>query len=408
VTVGIPAVADATLLLRGLHDPGAWGGVDSPSTLFAHVSAARYRSYDLGWAGLARGEGWAVVARTLARGLAFTGIAAACVGALRLPRRERNASLLLVAAGIVFALRYATEDVDVFLLPSVVGLAMLAAGAVPKRGALAAAILLTAIPAAANFRTADRHADRSARLYAEDMLATLPERATLFVDGDDAFVLAYATQVLGERPDVRLVDRRGLLFASTRFYGPVAGDDARRTLEISEATRGSGPVLFMGWPGYELPEGWRFEPRGLFFVASRASEAPSDSASLWARYHESEIAKEAARRPGAFADAVAATYPLMRAEAALARGDRAAAVAGMEEALRRAPRSETILNTIGTTWARRRDLARAIAAFQQAVRVKPQSLRAWLNLAQARDLSGDRRGAEEAVTKARALARRRP
>jgi Tfp pilus assembly protein PilF len=176
-------------------------------------------------------------------------------------------------------------------------------------------------------------------------------------------------------------------------------------LEVSEATRGSGPVFFMGWPGYELPEGWRFEPRGLFFLASRVSDAPSDAASLWARYHESEIAKEAALRPGAFADAVAATYPLMRAEEALSRDDGAAAAHEMDDAIRRAPRSETILNAIGTTWARRGDLPRAVAAFEQAVRVKPQSLRAWLNLAQARDLSGDRRGATDALAHARALGR---
>jgi len=226
----------------------------------------------------------------------------------------------------------------------------------------------------------------------------------LFVDGDDAFVLAYATQVRGERPDVTLVDRRGLLFASARFYGGGAGDAERRAREIAEAERASNPVLFMGWPGYELPDGWRFEPEGLFFRVRRSGEPLADTAPLWSSYHEAEIALEAAKRPGAFADAVAATYPLMRAEEALARGRPDAAVREMDEALRRAPRSETILNTIGTTWARRGDLPRAVAAFERAVAAKPQSLRGWLNLAQARALSGDRSGAREAAAKARALA----
>jgi len=394
IALAIPLAADATLLLRGLRDTGAWGGVDSVSRLVAHVVAARYRSYDLGWAGLARPAGWSVVGATLCRGLAFTGVVAACVGALRTPPRARNACLVLAAAGIVFALRYATEDVGVFLLPSVLGLSMLAASAVPKRAGLAVAIGLTAVPLAVNLRGADRHGDRAAWLYAEDMLATLPPGSTLFVDGDDAFVLAYATQVRGERPDVTLVDRRGLLFAGS---GGMAH-------EIAEVERASRPVAFMGWPGYELPGGWRFEPEGLFFRVRRGGEPRADTALLWSSYHEAEIAREAEKRPGAFADAVAAAYPLMRAEEALARDDRVTAVREMDEALRRAPANETILNTIGTTWARRGDLARAVAAFERAVAAKPQSLRGWLNLAQARALSGDRQGAQEAGAQARALA----
>jgi predicted Zn-dependent protease len=81
------------------------------------------------------------------------------------------------------------------------------------------------------------------------------------------------------------------------------------------------------------------------------------------------------------------------------------AVRELDEAMRRAPDSETILNTVGTTWARRGELARAIAAFERAVSAKPQSLRGWLNLAQARALSGDRAGAEAAASRARALVR---
>ncbi|HJQ99683.1 MAG TPA: DUF2723 domain-containing protein [Candidatus Polarisedimenticolaceae bacterium] len=404
IALSIPLAADATLLLRGRSDPGAWGGVDSVPSLVAHVTAARYRSYDLGFAGLLRPEGWSFVAATLGRGLAFTGLLAACAGAARMPRRERNAFLILAAAGIVFALRYATEDVDVFLLPAVLGLSLLAASAVPKRAGLAVTIGLIAFPLALNLRGADRHADRAAWLYASDMLATLPRGSTLFVDGDDAFVLAYATQVRGQRADLILVDRRGLLFSSARFYGGGAGEQERMAREIAEAERASNPVLFMGWPGYELPSGLRFEPEGLFFRVRRSDELPVDTAPLWSGYHETEIALEAAKRPGAFASAVAATYPLMRAEEALARGRADVAVREMDEALRRAPRSETILNTIGTTWARRGNLVQAVAAFEKAVAAKPQSLRGWLNLAQARALSGDRNGAEQAGAKARALA----
>lgn len=412
VAIAIPLALDATLLLRAARDPGAWGGVSSLPSLLAHLGASRYLSYDLGWAALVRPEGWSVVARTLVSGLAVTGAVAAFAGARGLKTRDRWAMVLLAAAGVAFALRYATEDVDVFLIPTIVAVGVLAAGAVAvlevRASRVIAAVvagLIVAIPLAANARRADRHGDSAAAYYAADMLATLPENATLFTDGDDAFVLAYATQVRGDRPDVNLIDRRGLLFASARFYGADTGDERRMIREIAEIERGSRAVYFMGWPGYELPAGWRFEPEGIFFRATRADSGAQDDATLWAGYHEAEVVESARIRPGAFAAAVAGTYPLMRAEEALARGRVDVAVRELDEAMRRAPDSETILNTVGTTWARRGELARAIAAFERAVSAKPQSLRGWLNLAQARALSGDRAGAEAAASRARALVR---
>jgi hypothetical protein len=237
------------------------------------------------------------------------------------------------------------------------------------------------------------------------MLATLPRGSMLFVDGDDAFVLAYATQVRGERPDVTLVDRRGLLFASARLYGGGAGDAEREGARDRPRRACLEPrPLHGGGQGYELPDGWRFEPEGLFFRVRRSGEPLADTAPLWSSYHEAEIALEAAKRPGAFADAVAATYPLMRAEEALARGrpGRRRPRDGRSASPRPSKRDdpEHDRHDVG----RRGDLPRAVAAFERAVAAKPQSLRGWLNLAQARALSGDRSGAREAAAKARALA----
>ena len=55
------------------------------------------------------------------------------------------------------------------------------------------------------------------------MLRSVPEDGVLFVEGDNAFLLAYLLQVRGERPDVTVYDRNGHLFADElREAGPVA------------------------------------------------------------------------------------------------------------------------------------------------------------------------------------------
>jgi tetratricopeptide (TPR) repeat protein len=431
LTLLIPIVADLSLLLRARWDHDAWGGVDSISRLVPHVLASRYRPYDLGWAALARPEGWKSLISALTRGFAGVGLLAGIVGAI-LPaaigdpndRRLRNALVVLGAAGAAFVLRYATEDPDSYALPIVIAIAMLTGRAVrglevrlPAQSARAAgigsAILVTAVPLAVGWHTHDLSADRAPRLAAEDMLATLPARAILFADGDDAFLLAYATQVLGERPDVTLYDRSGGLFASYLVGGPREAPGAvdeerrmRREIEIANAefARSDGrPIFFMGWPGYELPPELRFEPEGLFEHVVRADAQPGDDGALWSGYHEREVAASAQRDRGAFALSIAATYPLMRGEEALARGRIDAATTEFDAALARSGESETVLNTIGTTWARRGDLRQAAAMFQRAAAAKPASLRAWLNLSQAYRMMGDDRGAAYADGKARAL-----
>ena len=181
----------------------------------------------------------------------------------------------------------------------------------------------------------------------------------------------------------------------------------RREIEIAsgELARPDGrPVCFMGWPGYELPAELRFEPEGLFERVVGADAPPGDDGPLWSTYHERDIAASSERDRGAFALSIAATYPLMRGEEALARGRMDAAKTEFDAALARSGESETVLNTIGTTWARRGDLRQAAAMFERAAAAKPASLRAWLNLAQAYRMMGDEKGAAFADGKARAIA----
>ena len=320
------------------------------TALAAHVTAARYRSRLEVEGRRARA---AVVGRTLVRGLAFSGAAAAVVGLRFHPRWSRWAIVLLAAAGIAFGLRYATEDVDVFLLPAVLAMALAAAGSVRAAegnlGQVAATLLaaaLVAIPLASNFSLVEpprrprcapvsrptcwprsRRPPRSSWRGTTPSFSPTRRRSTSGPSSRSSTGAAFLRQ-------------RGVLRPQP-FRRGAEGARGRR----GRAGRAAGVLHELARA--ELPSGWRFELRGSS-SAPCADAPPGDDAALWSGYHEAAIAGEAGKRPGVFADAVAATYPLMRAEEALAGGRTEEAARQMEQALARAPRSETVLNTIGT------------------------------------------------------------
>jgi hypothetical protein len=360
----------------------------------------------------------------LALPLALLGCLAALLGRLGPSSRQGGVAVILwIVPMTLFALSYGTEDVEVLFLPMLFGLALavgLGIAAVEgalRRAARPAVWLLVAgaagIPLVTHFPRADLHRVSAAADYGRDMLATVPRDGLLFVDGDNAFVLAYLQQVLGERSDITIYDRRGLMFRDELAQtGSVraAGESAlayrvRREQEFifrQLRNRRPTPVMFMTWPGYALPPGLRFEPVGLFY-AVRPGGMPLDPSPLWARYHESRVRNQALRLDDPFGLALAASYPLMRGERALYEGHRPAAYAWFEQASRLASRSESIHNYLGAIYGRGGEYARAVGELEIAVRIKPVSIRAWNNLARARWLAGNRPGAREAWNRSLAL-----
>jgi tetratricopeptide (TPR) repeat protein len=252
-----------------------------------------------------------------------------------------------------------------------------------------------------------------------DMLDTLPQRSILFTEGDETFLLSYLIQVQGQRPDLLIFDRSGNLFRNELLEPgsmPLDGESAqafriRRETEfiLNELTASvPRPVFFMSWPGYELPAGLRFEPLGLFYRVRRDDELPGSDAALWHGYHETEILAEAQRLQDRGGLTVAARYPLMRGERALFLGDRGRALSAFDEASAVATGSESIHNYLGTIFGRLGDYSRATREFEEALRIKPVSVRAWNNLALARSLSGDGEGARAAWLRSLELDPRQP
>lgn len=119
------------------------------------------------------------------------GLLSAAVGLAWVARHQRmlGAGLVLGAVGnVAFFYRYDVPDLDVFLLPAVVSLALLGGCGVeavarrkPVAGALVAAGLVCVALAQGwgNYKSLDRSQDRSARAYGDAVCATLPEGAVL-------------------------------------------------------------------------------------------------------------------------------------------------------------------------------------------------------------------------------------
>lgn len=427
IAAGIPLVAYGSLLMRAAAEPVAnWGRLDDLAGLIGHVTTRSYRFYVLGAAGWLRPDGWARIVSMLWGGFGYVGLPLALLGTVgalsgrpQARRRPGAAVVLLGSAWLLFGLSYGTEDVEVLFLPvflatalgAGLGLAAIrAVGGRDRAGGVATAAVGAALvlgPLAMNLGAANLRNVTAGADYGRDMLATVPRGGVLFVEGDDAFLLAYLQQVLGERGDVTVYDRTGLLFRDELLEdgsAPAAGENllfyrVRREQEfVMNELRSASPraVMFMTWPGYAMPPALRFEPQGLFYRVLPAYASPLETSALWHAFHEQSVIDQAERTKNPFALTVAATYPLMRGERLLFDGQAEEAARMFDRASGLARNSETIHNYLGTIYGRLGDLKRAEREFLEAVRIKPVSIRAWNNLAQARVLAGDAAGAREA------------
>jgi hypothetical protein len=349
------------------------------------------------------GFGW------VALPLGLLGVAAAWRS--RPTRPRALAVLLLFAAQALFGLSFATQDSEVLFLPAHlalalgVGLGLSALAAWSRRSALLLATVGVVAGFLLNLPQRNLAGFTVGDDFGGDMLRSVPPGGVLFVEGDDAFLLAYRLQVLGERPDVTVYDRSGQLFADElRQPGPAplrgeTGAEWRIRREQAFVARAERPVLFMSWPGYELPRSFRFDPEGLFYrvrPAASPGASAAELAALWDGYHEEGIRAQARRTGDPFALTLAATYPLMRGERARVERRTVAMRAEFAAASRLARRSEAIHNYLGTVYGRGGDYPAAIAEFELALAIKPVSVRAWNNLALARSLAGDAPGARAA------------
>jgi hypothetical protein len=389
LAIAIPALAYGSLLLRARAAPEAtWNHFTTGREWWAHVTAAAYRPFDLGWGALLDGDRIALVLGSLARDLGPAGVLLAIAGAVAAVPRIRAALLLLLALHAGFALRYGTEDVEVNLLAAVAAAALLAGiGAAPvlaplperwRAAAGAALVVVALVPGALRFRAMDLRATTLAADYGRDVLASVPSGGVLVADGDNAFVLQYLVRVLGERPDLAIYDRGGHVL---RALTPSV---QQRLLQ--RVRRGEVSLTFLSWPGDEPEPGLRYRPRGLVFALEREDATAGAEPEL----RGERVAAQAKRSGDLLARTLAATYPLMRGERALFDVEVAGAERAFDEARALAGDSETVRNTLGTIYGRRGELHRAREEFEAALQAKPASPRAAANLETVRRMLGAR------------------
>lgn len=207
------------VLLARSRVPSPWGNVTSVAGWWALVSGRLYHGYLLSlplaewprrllaWAGL------------LARQFTPLGAVLAAWGALWLWRRARSfagISLLVFGAFSLYAIGHKSADSLVYLVPALplaalwlgAGLSQAAAWLDGRsRAAAGLVLLLPVLPLLLFWRQMDVSGDRSALKWADDVLLEAPPQAVLLTSRDaHTFTLWYVHEVLGDRPDVVVVD----------------------------------------------------------------------------------------------------------------------------------------------------------------------------------------------------------
>jgi hypothetical protein len=165
---------------------------------------------------------------------------------------------------------------------------------------VACALLAPVWMVAENMESSNRRDFFDARVYGENIFRSLPDGATLVTDGDnETFILAYLQQVLGYRPDVRLVHRKGFLFDAPAWIRHSSRDDLGRNSARwqREILSGSAAVYYATYSDLSvIAPGWSLEREGIVYRAVCAAGAPDPalgrSGSLLRAYDTSVLGRD--------------------------------------------------------------------------------------------------------------------
>jgi hypothetical protein len=231
--LGWGVMSGPVLLTRG-GVPSPWGNVGTLAGWWELVSGRMYLEYVFGLPLAVWPQRLLAWTSLVIRQFTPFGAVLAGLGWLRLWRERRllaGASAVAFAAFSLYAIGYNTTDSLVYLVPALplvglwlgAGLAQAAAWIGKQlRGGGRAILLLPLLQALLFWGQVDLSAERTAMEWAEQMLAEAPRQAILLTAQDThTFTLWYVHDVLGERPDVVVVDQD--LWAQEPYRRIVAG-----------------------------------------------------------------------------------------------------------------------------------------------------------------------------------------
>jgi len=303
---------------------------------------------------------------SIVAGLGFAAIALLAV-ALVAARRRRGArglrllgapaaAALSVPAALAALLVFAPDaehaaQVAPFLLP-VIAVAALAAGVgaawIPKRlpaprlaaVAVGALVLISVAPHLSN---CDRSGFDLPERYGRQLLAALPQGATLVVDGDnETFLSAYLVRHEGLRPDLTIVHRRGCVFGDANGLERLPRAEWASRARAADLERIADParaVYFAGAPADLEEAGVRFRAEGLIARALPSRAAASSTGAVVAAWtpppswpRGTDLLGGHPERFDYVTRKIAISYSDAAARALLAAGDLEGAVSWYEDA----------------------------------------------------------------------------
>ena len=395
-----------------------WGPLDSLPELWEHLTGATYRGsfFSLPWGAAA------INARRLGEQLAgeWTPLFLPLLawGAVAAWRRDPVLARVLLAAAIlnlVTALGYHRnpQGLDVFFL-----LAVLCAAAVAGFGlddlvrrlrgrirnlAPAAVLACAAVPLAANLGEADRSGAWFPDLYGRRLLEELPPRAVLVTEGDDAsFLVDYLQRVEGVRPDVTIANRLGR--GDPTADGGREGATRRRHRELAWMNS-ERPVHFL--VARRPPEGFRFEPRGLSYLAVRGRGASGPDTSTDPAVWLDEADPALLDSPDPWVRKLVANGWFMSGERHRRAGDVQAAAEAYRRAAEAAPGSQSTNHNVSLMLFRMNELEESLRYALRALEIDPVRTGPYRLAAQVLSRMGRAREAEAMKARAREWARAR-
>ncbi|MGQ0553766.1 MAG: protein O-mannosyl-transferase family [Planctomycetota bacterium] len=457
----LPLLLYFVLPLASARDPYVdWGNPETTDALWAHVSRDQYASVEsdaqarddlqarwerlvvLGtWAGRQFGSPWVLLL--------------AGVGFLTLPRRQTGPWLHLFFVAFlssIVVVRYTAFSFDrehvyanqIFWIPAWLVLAWWIGGALdalfgslvrltePMRGSAsllvhAGLVGLVLLPASQNYALADRSETKLIERYGRSLLAAM-EPGTLYFPSSDhsTFGVMYLQGVLGQRPDIVIADRYGMIDEALlekvmsdedrARLASASGSEQRRLREEILIERWPGPVAFANKRDTEDIDGRTLEPAGpLFRLLTReqadafwhvpAEGGESPGLAMWSALDPVADVREA--------EALDFTVQMVQSDLLYMKGFALLRAGRLDEAILiwqaldadLAPLKQ-LFNNVGSALAEHSRLVEAEAFYRRALNEDPDYVLALKNLALVSKKRGDPRSAIECLERLVVLERK--